>query len=55
MLRTMSKLIDATSLDPDHPTSIHYQAIALDRVIEEKILPRLMKVDKDVKDLVWTR
>jgi hypothetical protein len=55
MLRTLTKLINATSLTPSHPTSIEYQINAIDQLLEEKILPRIMKVDKDIKDMIWTR
>jgi hypothetical protein len=53
MLRSLTDIIDATSLNPAEPSSILYRAKALNSILDTTIVPRLMKVDKDVKDTVW--
>ena len=55
MLRSLTDTIDATSLNPEEPSSIFHRAKALSAILDTAILPRMMKVDKDVKDLVWMR
>jgi hypothetical protein len=55
MLRILTGLINATSFDPNSTTSIEYKINEIDQLLNEKVIPRLMKVDKDVKDLVWMR
>lgn len=55
MLRSLRDVIDATSLEPEKPSSILHRARALSTVLDTAILPRMMKVDKEVKDLVWHR
>ena len=55
MLRSLTDIIDATSLNPEEPSSILHRAKALNAVLDTTIVPRMMKVDKDVKDLVWMR
>ena len=55
MLRNLTDIIDTTSLDPEEESSILYRAKAVNAVLDTTIVPRLMKVDKDVKDLVWMR
>ena len=55
MLRSLTDIVDATSLNPEEPSSILYRAKALSAILDTTILPRMMKVDKEVKDLVWMR
>jgi len=55
MLRSLTDIIDATPLNPEEPSSILHRAKALNAILDTTILPRMMKVDKDVKDLVWMR
>lgn len=55
MLRSLTDIVDATSFLPEEPSSILYRAKALSALLDTAVLPRVMKVDKDVKDLVWMR
>ena len=55
MLRNLANIIDTTSLNPGEPSSVLYRAKALNTVLDTTILPRMMKVDKEVKDFVWMR
>lgn len=55
MLRNLRDVIDATSLESEDSSSILQRAKALNAVLDTAILPRLMKVDKEVKDLVCHR
>ena len=55
MLRSLTDVIDATSLNPEEPSSIIHRAKALSAILDTAILPRMMKVDKEVKDVVWMR
>jgi len=55
MLHSLTDIIDATSLNPEEPSSILHRAKALNAVLDMTVVPRMMKVDKDVKDLVWMR
>lgn len=55
MLRNLTDIIDSTSLNPEEPSSILYRAKALSTILDTTILPRIMKVDKEVKDFVWMR
>jgi len=55
MLRSLTEIIDAASFDPEEPSSIIYRAKALNTILDTTIIPRMMKVDKDVKDIVWMR
>ena len=55
MLRSLTTIIDTASLNPEEPSSILYRAKALNAILDTTILPRMMKVDKEVKDLVWMR
>jgi len=55
MLRSLTDIVDATSLNLEEPSSILYRARALSAILDTTILPRMMRVDKDVKDLVWMR
>jgi hypothetical protein len=55
MLRGLTDIIDTTSLNPEEPSSILHRAKALNAILDTTILPRMMKVDKEVKDLVWMR
>lgn len=55
MLRSLADIIDRTSLDPEKPSSILYRAKALDAILDTTIVPRMMRVDKDVKDIVYMR
>jgi hypothetical protein len=55
MLRSLTDIIDAASLNPEEPSSILHRAKALSAILDTTILPRMMKVDKEVKDLVWMR
>lgn len=55
MLRSLTDIIDANSLNPEEPSSILHRAKALSTVLDTAILPRMMRVDKEVKDLVWMR
>ena len=55
MLRSLTDTIDTTSLNPEESSSILYRAKALNAIIDTTILPRMMKVDKEVKDFVWMR
>ena len=55
ILRSLTDTIDTTSLNPEESSSILYRAKALNAIIDTTILPRMMKVDKEVKDFVWMR
>jgi len=55
MLRSLTTIIDTASLNPEEPSSILHRAKALSSILDTTILPRMMKVDKEVKDLVWMR
>jgi hypothetical protein len=55
MLRNLTDTIDAASLNPEESSSILYRAKALSTILDTVIVPRMMKVDKEVKDLVWMR
>lgn len=55
MLRNLTDIIDTTSLDPEEPSSILYRAKALNTILDTTIVPRAMKLDKDVKDIKWMR
>jgi len=55
MLRNLTTIIDAASLNPEEHSSILHRAKALTTILDTTILPRMMKVDKEVKDLVWMR
>ena len=55
MLRSLTTIIDAASLNPEEPSSILHRAKALSAILDTTILPRMMKVDKEVKDLVCMR
>jgi len=55
MLRSLATIIDTTSLNPEEPSSILHRAKALNAILDTTILPRMMKVDKEVKDIVWMR
>ena len=55
MLRNLTDIIDTTSLNPEESSSILHRAKALSAVLDTAILPRMMKVDKEVKDFVWMR
>ena len=55
MLRSLTDIIDATSLKPEEPSSILYRAKALNDILDTTILPRMMRVDKEVKDIAWMR
>lgn len=55
MLRSLTTIIDNTSLIPEEPSSILHRAKALSAIMDTTILPRMMKVDKEVKDLVYMR
>ena len=55
MLSGLTEIIDAASLDPKESSSIFYRAEALNTILDTAILPRMMKVDKNVKDIVWMR
>ncbi|KAF9653615.1 hypothetical protein BDM02DRAFT_1551574 [Thelephora ganbajun] len=55
MLRSLTDIIDATSLNPEEPSSILYRAKALSAILDTTVLPRMMKADKEVKDFVWMR
>jgi len=55
MLRSLTGIVDAASLNPGEPSSIIYRAKALSAILDTTILPRMMRVDKEVKDFVWMR
>ena len=55
MLRRLTNIIDTVSLNPEEPSSILYRAKALNTILDTTIVPRMMKVDKDVNDIVWMR
>lgn len=55
MLRNLTDIIDTTSLDPEEPSSILYRARALNTILDTIIVPRAMKLDKDIKDITWMR
>ena len=55
MLRSLTGIIEATPFNPEEPSSIPYRAKALSAILDTTILPRMMKVDKEVKDNVWMR
>ena len=55
MLRRLTDIVDAASLNPEEPSSILYRAKALSTILDTTIVPRMMKVDKDVNDIVWMR
>jgi hypothetical protein len=55
MLRSLTEIIDTASLNPEETSSMLYRAKALNTILDTTIIPRMMKVDKDVKDIVWTR
>ena len=55
MLRNLRDVIDGTSLESEESSSILHRAKALTAVLDTAILPRMMKVDKEVKDLVCHR
>lgn len=55
MLRNLTDIINAASTKPEEPSSILLRAKALNTMLDTTIIPRMMKVDKDVKDVVWTR
>lgn len=55
MLRNLTDIIDTTSLDPEEPSSILYRAKALNTILDTIIVPRAMKMDKDIKDITWMR
>ena len=55
MLRSLTDIIDVASLDPEEPSSVLYRAKALNAILDTTIVPRMMKVDKDIKDIVWMR
>jgi len=55
ILRSLTNIIDTASLNPEEPSSILHRAKALSAILDATILPRIMRVDKEVKDLVWMR
>jgi hypothetical protein len=55
MLRSLTDIVDTVSLDPKEPSSILHRAKALNAILDTTIIPRMMKVDKDVKDIAWMR
>jgi hypothetical protein len=55
MLRSLKDVIDTPSLESEESSSILHRAKALSAVLDTAILPRMMKVDKEVKDLVCHR
>ena len=55
MLRSLTNVIDTTSLDPEEPSSILHRAKALSTILDSTLLPRMMKVDKEVKDYLSLR
>ena len=55
MLRSLTEIIDTVSFDPKEPSSILYRAKALNAILDTAIVPRMMKVDKDVKNITWMR
>lgn len=55
MLRGFAGIIDTTSFDPEEPSSILYRAKTLNTILDTTIVPRMMKIDKEVKDMLWMR
>lgn len=55
MLRHLAHIINTTSLNPEEPSSILYRAKALSTILDATIVPRMMRVDKEVKDFVYMR
>jgi len=55
MLRSLTDIIDTGSLNPVEPSSIFYRAKALNTLLDTIIIPRTIKMDKDVKDIVWMK
>lgn len=55
MLRSLTGIIDGASLNPEEPSSILYRAQAVDAILNTTVVPRLMRVDKDVKDILYMR
>ena len=55
MLRDLTDIINTDPLDPEEASSILCRAKALNAILDTTIVPRMMKVDKDVRDLLWMR
>jgi len=55
LLRGLRSIVAATPLDPEDPSSILHRARTLSAILDTTILPRMMKVDKDIKDVLWMR
>lgn len=55
MLCSLTDIIDTIPPNPEEPSSILSRAKALNAILETTIVPKMMKVDKDVKDIVWMR